>query len=183
MYTKRLKKSKKQKLYVMKGCSKRKCKSAKRFSKRKTRKYSIGGDAPIAPYSLFEGGRSSLQEGGTCSSCSVLNGGSTANGALIGQPWSVSTSGNENYLAQNLYNKADPQTMMQIRGGKKRRHKKKSSIKGGGIIPSDLVNFGRDITYNINSAYQSLNGHPVPASPSPYEGQLTKSISESRIIM
>ena len=172
--TKRVKKSKKQKLYVMKGCSKRKCKTAKRFSKRKTRKYSIGGDAPIAPYSLFEGG--------TCSSCLGLNGGSTANGALIGKPWSVLTSGNENYLSQNLYNKADPQTMMQIRGGKKRRNKK-GSIKGGGFFPSDLVNFGRDITYNVNSAYNSLNGYKPPPNPSPYEGQLTKSISESRIII
>ena len=175
MHTKRVKKSKKQRLYVMKGCSRRKCKSAKRFSKRKTRKYSIGGDAPIAPYSLFEGG--------TCSSCLGLTGGSTANGALIGQPWSVSTSGNENYISQNLYNKADPQTMMQIRGGKKRRHKKKGSIKGGGLIPSDLVNFGRDITYNISSAYNALNGYPAPPNPSPYEGQLTKAISDSRIII
>jgi hypothetical protein len=175
MHTKRVKKSKKQRLYTMKGCSKRKCNSAKRFSKRRTRKYSIGGDAPIAPYSLLQGG--------TCSSCLGLNGGSTANGALVGQPWSVLTSGNENYLAKNLYNKADPQTMMQIRGGKKRRHKKKGSIKGGGLIPSDLVNFGRDITYNINSAYNALNGEAAPASPSPYEGQLTKSISESRIII
>ena len=170
-HTKRVKKSKKQKLYVMKGCSKRKCKSAKRFSKRKTRKYSIGGDAPIAPYSLLQGG--------TCSSCLGLNGGSPA---LIGQPWSVLTSGNENYLSQNLYNKADPQTMMQIRGGKKRRHKNRS-IKGGGLIPADLVNFGRDITYNVNSAYNSLNGYKAPPNPSPYDGQLTKSISESRIII
>ena len=170
-HTKRVKKSKKQKLYIMKGCSKRKCKSAKRFSKRKTRKYSIGGDAPIAPYSLLEGG--------TCSSCLGLNGGSPA---LIGQPWSVLTSGNENYLSQNLYNKADVQTMMQIRGGKKRRYKK-SSIKGGGLIPSDLVNFGREITYNVNSAYNALNGYPAPTNPSPYEGQLTQAISDSRIII
>lgn len=173
-HTKRVKKSKKQKLYIMKGCSKRKCNSTKRFSKRKTRKYSIGGDAPIAPYSL--------QQGGTCSSCLGLKGGSNTNSALIGQPWSVLTSGNENYLSQNLYNKADPQTMMQIRGGKKRRHKK-TAIKGGGLIPSDLVNFGRDITYNVNSAYNALNGYKAPPNPSPYEGQLTKSISESKIII
>jgi hypothetical protein len=179
-HTKHHKKSKHQKIYNMKGCSKRK-KMCKKGYTRRSKRASIGGDQPIPPYSI--------QHGGTCGACAapLLKGGAAQEVALIGKPWSVdNTSGN--YLAQNLYNKGDPQTMMLLRGGKKTRSKNKKAkirrgIIGGGLLPSELVNFGRDIMYNVNSTYTTLNGYKPNPSPAPYEDQLTKSITQTRIVI
>ena len=150
-HTKHHKKTKHQKMYNMKGCSKRKNMYKKRYTRR-SRRASIGGDQPIPPYSMLQGGN--------CGACSapLFKGGTPQEVALIGKPWSVdNTSGN--YLAPNLYNKGDPQTMMLLRGGQKTRSKNKNKSKrakgrrgiiGGGLLPSELVNFGRDIMYNVN---------------------------------
>jgi hypothetical protein len=51
-----------------------------------------------------------------------------------------------------------------------RRNKK--SVRGGGLIPQDLVNLGSDFSYNLKSAYNSLNGYKAPVDPLPYKGQL-----------
>jgi hypothetical protein len=50
---------------------------------------------------------------------------------------------------------------------------KTKSIKGGGLIPQDLVNLGRSFTFNLNSAYNSLGGYTAPVNPLPYKDQLT----------
>ena len=182
-HTKHHKKTKHQKMYNMKGCSKRKTMCKKRYTRRRARA-SIGGDQPIPPYSMLQGGN--------CGACAapLFKGGAPEEVALIGKPWSVdNTSGN--YLAPNLYNKGDPQTMMLLRGGKKTRRRASSKSKnkrakgiiGGGLLPSELVNFGRDIMYNVNSTYTTLNGYKPNPSPAPYEDQLTKSISQSRIVV
>jgi hypothetical protein len=180
-HTKRHKKGKHQKIYNMKGCSKRKNMCKKGYTRRRGRA-SIGGDQPIPPYSMIHGGN--------CGACSapLFKGGASDEPALIGKPWSVdNTSGN--YLAPNLYNKGDPQTMMLLRGGKKSRRKTTSKSKrakgiiGGGLLPSELVNFGRDIMYNVNSTYTTLNGYKPNPSPAPYEDQLTKSITQTRIVI
>ena len=158
----------------MKGCSK-----SKRMTKSnsKSRKL-VGGygcgstSCPIAPFSWSQ----MQQRGGSCSACgsTILgtgqNGGSFYKpaadmpGPFVGQSWTPSISGwpgvdgvsnNRNYLENNLYNKGDPQTMMKL-GGSKRR---KRGLKGGGLLPQDLVNLGRDASFNLQSAYNALNGY------------------------
>lgn len=114
-------------------------------------------------------------------------------------PTKSGISGDSNYLSPYDLN-ADPtrQQMpsganagylnpMSIIGGykynNKHKHKRHSltsttpsisnSKKGGGLVPQDLVNLGRDFSYNIKSAYNALNGYQRPVDPTPYEDQLT----------
>jgi len=214
-------KSKKQRLYNMKGCSKRMTKSKKRNLKGG---YGCGVDGcPLAPFSwkqmqqrgggkytdVLNGGPilGTAQNGGTCSTCSnspVMTGGSFYKpaapmpGPFIGQAWTPSISGwpgvdgisnNRNYLADNLYNAGDPQTMMKL-GGKRMNKRSKSrgrsrsmNKRGGGLIPQDLVNLGRDVSFNFKSAYNTLNGYSAPMDPLPYKDQLSSSISANRLII
>jgi hypothetical protein len=88
-------------------------------------------------------------------------------GPFIGQPWTPlvptwpgvdGVSSNRNYLEQNMY-KNDPQTMMKLQSG-------------GGIIPQDLVNLGRNLVFNAESVYNALNGYEGPPNPLPYKDQL-----------
>ena len=135
-----------------------------------------------------------MQQGGTCDTCKLgMNGGnfykpaSAIPGPFEGSAWNGSVGGwpgvdgvgsGRNYLALNKYH-TDPQTMMLL-GGKKRRQGKKgkrSRKNGGGLIPQDLVNLGRDMTYNMGSAYNSLNGYKQPVNPAPYMNQLPTSKS------
>lgn len=118
-----------------------------------------------------------VQAGGMCNSCITQNGGrggfygaaSAIPGPFIGNAWEGNVNdwpgvngigADRNYLAQNLYH-VDPQRMMLL-GGKKHKNK------GGGIIPQGLVNLGRDLTYNMGSAYNALNGYSAPVNPAPY---------------
>jgi len=55
--------------------------------------------------------------------------------------------------------------------------------RGGGLIPQDLVNLGQDATYNLKSAYNTLNGYSKPISPLPYQGQLTGSIDYNKLLL
>ena len=50
---------------------------------------------------------------------------------------------------------------------------KKTIKRGGSLFPQDLVNVGRNISFNFNSAYNSLNGYKAPINPLPYKDQLT----------
>ena len=56
------------------------------------------------------------------------------------------------------------------------------SIKGGGLIPQDLVNLGRDFSYNFKSAYNALNGYKSPVDPAPYKGQLTGALNHNKFL-
>lgn len=156
---------------------------------------------PIAPYPMNGGncdvmgcGRilGSYQNGGAClsSMCSQIpvtsrGGGEFYKppppmpGPFIGEPIGPlvtenpgvdGISSNRNYYDLNLY-KNDPQTMMLIRGGK-RKQKTHKRQKGGTFIPQELVNLGRDFTFNLKSAYNTLNSIPVGPSPLPYKDQL-----------
>jgi len=112
--------------------------------------------------------------------------GNAWNGSVQGWPGVNGVGADRNYLAQNMYFK-DPQTMM-ITGGKKCKKCKnsknsnhcnhfKTKKTGGGLIPQDLVNLGRDMMYNMGSAYNSFNGYPQPVNPAPYIGQIPSSKS------
>jgi len=142
-----------------------------------------------------------MMKGGSCLSCANNQTGGNnfykpsapIPGPFVGQSWNPpikewpgvdGISNNRNYLAYNNY-LTDPQTAMRLEGGSKRRGSKRNkgskknigrsrSRRGGfALIPQDLVNFGRDIGYNLGSAYNGLNGYPAPVNPLPYKDQLT----------
>jgi hypothetical protein len=69
-------------------------------------------------------------------------------------------------------------------GRTKSRSKSRSkSVKGGGLIPQDLVNLGSDFSFNLKSAYNSLNGYKAPVDPLPYKDQLSHSLNNNRILL
>jgi hypothetical protein len=205
-------KGKRQRLYNMKGCSKTRkqrggygcgaygCPLAP-FSWKQMQqrggKTLRGGEYT----NVMNGGPilGTAQNGGTCDTCSapLMTGGSFYKpaapmpGPFIGQAWSPSIKGwpgvdgvsnNRNYLENNLYNRGDPQTMMKL-GGSKRKKSKSMNKRGGGLIPQDMVNLGRDLSFNFKSAYNALNGYSAPVSPLPYKDQLSGSMSANRIII
>jgi len=187
-----------QKMYVMKGCYKgvarpktvRRPKGSrpksvrpnkKSVRRRRQQQKSIGR------------GRSIGLAGGNCTTCQTFNGGSSTN-ALIGAPWSATdgqTQPPSNHYAQNMY-KSDPQMMMEVRGGKGSRGqgtkgRRRLRLKGGSglmsLVPADLVNLGRDLTFNASSAYSSLTGATQPVNPSVTEGQLQSSVNLNKIVV
>ena len=141
--------------------------------------------------------------GGSCSSCSNINqlGGNFYKpaapipGPFVGNSWNTQVEdwpgvngvgGDRNYLSYNSY-PTDPQTAMRLNGGAKTNRRKYKKIKSkskrysrrrkGGLLPQDLVNLGRDISFNMGSAYNALNGYPAPVNPLPYKDQLTNPLS------
>jgi hypothetical protein len=113
-------------------------------------------------------------------------------GPFIGQAWSPSVSSwpgvdgvsnNRNFLSNNLYNAGDPQTMMKLGGKRMNKKNKGKKTRGGGLIPQDLVNLGRDASFNFKSVYNTLNGYSAPMDPLPYRDQLSSSISANRLII
>ena len=181
-----------QKMYMMKGCSKRRPKSVRRpkGSRRpkSVRRQSIGR------------GRSIGLAGGNCTTC--LQGGSTTS-PLVGAPWSA-TDGQaqapSNHYAQNMYTQ-DPQMMMQVRGGKgsrgkrrgrkgsrgKRRIGRRKGLKGGfgitDVVPGDVLSLTRDLSFNASSAYSSLTGATQPVNPSVTHQNLQSQVNLNRIIV
>ncbi len=199
MYKKRSRRGK-QNVYKMIGCSrkhrhtkncstKKQNKSIKnicRICGKKCKHHLYGGSNPIAPLSW--------------SKMNKFGGNSMAvPGPFVGQPWTSNPdtwpgvdgiSGNRNYLENYkdvIQNDPTRQISMNASGldqyggyiyekslsssGSKTR-KNKGQIIGGGIIPQDLVNLGRDIGFNFKSAYNALNGYKQPVDPSPYKDQL-----------
>jgi len=128
-------------------------------------------------------------------------------GPIVGNAWGASfnkwpgidgISGNRNFLKSydtiknNIVTK-DPQqqqltadidagykTLASMIGGYKYKTREK---KGGGLIPQDLVNLGQDFTYNLKSAYNTLNGYNAPVNPLPYKDQLPQSLNSARMIL
>ena len=128
--------------------------------------------------------------------------------ALVGSPWTAKINdwpgvggidGQTNYLALNKYH-VDPQTqgiiqerdgtLFPYKGGKriglqKRRKNKTHSRRirktGGGIIPQDLVNVGRNVMHGIGNSYNTFNGNPTQASPLPYKDQLPNTFSSNQL--
>jgi hypothetical protein len=148
---------------------KRQNKKGKRMQKR------FGGDSPIAPYSFNGGG--------------FYKPAPPIPGPFVGQSWGSSVSkwpgvdgvsDNRNYYTLNEYYQ-DPK-MMIVGGKKKKQTRKKRTFrsntrknkkKGGStIVPQDLINFGRNIGYSINSTYNTLRGVDAPTNPLPYKDQL-----------
>lgn len=119
-------------------------------------------------------------------------------GHEVGKPWTINNlpgekgiGGDANYFKpyntnanpqlQMLMNNAGYKTLNSMVGGYRYGKKSKStttessvSKKGGGLIPQDLVNLGRDFGYNFKTAYNALNGYKAPVDPAPYKGQLNR---------
>jgi hypothetical protein len=161
MATRKNKRGKKQRIIYMKGCSRKRHLGGRKCLKG-------GSNDPIAPLKM--------------------NGGSSlppVPAPLVGNPWTPQVSGwpgvdgvdsGRNYLANNLYNQFDPQTMMKldstlIGGSKRRRRKYSKKQHGGSFMPQQLTNLGRDLSFNFKSAYNSMNGYSAPVNPKPYMDQ------------
>jgi hypothetical protein len=166
--------TRKQKIYNMKGCSKCHSKKCKHNKLRGGQGCGSSG-CPIAPYSWDE---MNMTGGNFYKQAAPLP------APLVGAPWTPSIKGwpgvdgidnNRNYLSNNLYNEGDPQTMMKLGGSKK---------KGGGLIPQNLVNLGRGIEFNFKSLSNSLNGYGAPTNPLPYKDQFpNSSIYDNKLII
>ena len=182
--------TRKQKLYNMRGCSNQYC-----GQKQQGGEGCGAYECPIAPLSM-KGGcggacpMSLLQTGGNSDSHSFYKPPPPIPGPFVGQAWTPTVSGwpgvngvssDNNYLAQNLYKNGDPQTMMKLGGSKKRKGRKNKSIKkGGGLLPQDLVNLGRDMSFNFKSVSNALNGYSAPTNPLPYIDQYKHSVSANK---
>ena len=175
MATRKNKGGKKQKIYRMKGCSKRHCLGGKRHKCSSRCKHFMKGGC----------GSCGSQTGGSCSNCGLQAGGlNPVPGPFVGQSWLPEikgwpgVNGSRNYLANNLY-KTDVQTMMKLGGkskkGCKKNKSRKNSLQGGGLLPQELVNLGRDLKFNFQSTLNSLNGYSAPVNPKPYMDQFAKS--------
>lgn len=57
-----------------------------------------------------------------------------------------------------------------FKGGRKGKNKTRKM--GGGIIPQDMTNAGRNMMYGLGSTWNSLAGYPAPVNPLPYKDQL-----------
>ena len=182
------------------NCKRSDCKRS-HSKRRRTHKNKKGGSGcgscgcPIAPLSYKQ-----MNQFGGYSYGPILgigqNGGSFYKpagpipGPFVGSPWTPDSNmanSNNNYFSRyDLAN--DPQLQMKpadvdagyrtpssMVGGYtyKNAGKSASSSKkvGGGLIPQDLLNLGRDFSYNIKSAYNSLNGYDAPVNPLPYKDQ------------
>ena len=160
--------TRKQKMYNMKGCSRGCSKGCKHMRSKHMGGQGCGSSGcPLAPYSWNQ----MNMKGGN-----FYKPAAPVPQPLVGAPWTPSIKGwpgvdgvdsGRNYLSNNLYNKGDPQTMMKLGGSKK--------MKGGGLLPQNLVNLGRDIAFNFKSVSNSLNGYDAPTNPLPYKDQFPNS--------
>ena len=180
-------KTRKQQIYNMKGCSKKKTcvhrchKCNHKCCNKCGNKYGHRCHKCGNKCGCSHKGKNCRQKGGLP-------------GPLIGSPIGTSyntwpgvdgIAGNRNYYANNLYNAGDPQTNMKLGGtkiggtkiggtkigGTKKNNKKK----GGGLVPHAVTNIARDFGYNLKSGYNALNGLKAPVNPLPYNDQFPNS--------
>ena len=60
--------------------------------------------------------------------------------------------------------------------GHGRKHKK--TLRGGGLLPQNLVNVGRNFMHNIGASSNEYNGYDAPPNPMPYKDQLVTKNSD-----
>ena len=122
------------------------------------------------------------------SSQTIRGGGSTsyANG-LVGSPWSGNSEtwsgvngvgGDSNHYKLNTYDNDVSRQNPPLSGGRRRRRQKhKKTLRGGGFIPQNLVNVGRNFMHNIGASNNEINGYAAPPRPMPYQDQLVRNNS------
>jgi hypothetical protein len=146
------------------------------------------------------------QKGGTCAACGQGGGSSLYKpagpmpGPILGSAWNTSVKewpgmngigGDRNYLnsyASSITNDPQQQMSMSNSGYKTansmvggRRHRK-TNKRGGGFIPTDLLNLGRNVNYSVNSAYNTFKGYNPPVNHLPYKDQLTGALNKASFI-
>ena len=166
-----------------------------------------GGCGTLCALGFMVGGKQH-RKGCKCSSCKMRrksqyggNPGYPIPNGLTGAPWvggDLSTwpgvaglQGGNNYFADNLYNRGNPQTEMISTGANPpfsiggRRTRRRKGQKGGfgfsNLIAQDFVNLGRQFQYGLGSTYNALQGYASPANPMPWKGQLPNSPNLSTI--
>ena len=137
-----------------------------------------GGCAGMCPLAGGKKTRSRKWKKGGCDCGKLWKGGNPVPAPLVNQPWGPKVSEwpgtgtvpqNHTYLANNLYDKGDPQTAMKL-------------YSGGGFVPQQITNLGRDLMFNLKTAYNSVNGIPGPVNPAPYKDQLVASAATRQLI-
>jgi hypothetical protein len=190
--SRKMRNKKTQRMYLQKGCAKLKLKLSK-----KRRGHSARCRCKIC--GLQNGGCGcgiSLPQLGGCG-CGLKGGGGVP-APLVGSSWTPQISGwpgvaglpgQTNYLSLNEYKGGDPQTqgiqfnrdtMSPTKGGGRGRGRGKKGGSGT-LIPQDLVNLGRTLTYGLGSAYNNINGYAQPISPLPFQDQL-RNVAYSRLV-
>lgn len=186
-------KTRKQKIYNMKGCYKRHLLSKRNYKRNSSRKCNY---KYMCDHKHICNSRCHTKQNGGCSQS-----GGKMFGLMPGQPigempgpfigapigsevntWpGVSeVPHNGNYYPANLY-KVDPQTMMKLGGSIKKskskdKNKRNKILKGGlSLVPTVVTNIGRDFGFNFKSAYNALNGYKAPINPMPYNDQFPNS--------
>lgn len=145
---------------------------------------------PIAPLSIQQ---MNNLKGGTCQTCSNIQLGGKIPPPFVppNSPWGPNVHkwpgvdgvpNSRNYLSP--YNTDNnPQLQMSMaNAGYKTPNSLVGGKKGGGLIPQDFVNLGRDFSYNFKSAYNALNGYKSPVDPAPYKGQLTGALNHNKFL-
>lgn len=115
---------------------------------------------------------------------------------LVGNTWSTNVenwpgvngvSGDYNHYQLNTYKNDVPNQMIATGaqppfsvGGRRsskysRRHSKKHRGGSSNSFLQDGINLGRQFTFNVQSAYNALNGYPQPVNPLPWKDQLQAS--------
>ena len=171
-----------QKLYKMKGCSKKRCVGGKKKTrggrgrpKQQHLFVTYTGGADVVPMTNQAPGSSVFgSQSGGCGGggqCSLQGGGGGGGSALVGGPWNPDSPGQlpvPNNYALNTYNPVDISRQMiaagaqpPFSGGGKRRRRK--TQQGGGM--TDYPAYYGGI---IRSAF---SGTPMPVSPAPTDGQ------------
>ncbi len=165
---------------------------------------------PIAPLSVSQMNAFSdnykppifgTKQNGGCGSCGInlMKGGNSyfkqaplMPGPVVGSAWAYNKlpgmdgiGGNRNFLSpvnvgkdpalQMTMNNAGYKTLNSMIGGKRKTVK---NMKAGGL--QDWMNIS-ELTYNVNSAYNALNGKSAPTDPLPYRDQLTNTAIIKRV--
>lgn len=144
----------------------RKSKQNKSRSKKSARKYIMKGCS-----------KGSGQKGGC--GCSLMSGGSGSR--TFWDPMAPEVGGIA-YKMNSYDNQVDrilepTRTMLGGAKSKKRLHKKmRKSLRGGGLIPQELLNFRNDLNGTIANVYTSLKGIDPVVSPAVYKDQYSRSV-------
>ena len=147
------------------------------------------------------------KQNGGCGSCmntgNLMKGGNSyfkqaplMPGPVVGSAWAYNKlpgmdgiGGNRNFLSpvnvgkdpalQMTMNDSGYKTLNSMFGGRRGKGRKTvKNMKAGGL--QDWMNIS-ELTYNVNSAYNALNGRSAPTNPSPYRGQLTNTAIIQRV--
>jgi hypothetical protein len=145
----------------------RKSKQSQTRKQTRSRKYNMKGCSK---------GASCIGQTGGCG-CSVMSGGSRT----FWDPMAPEVGGIA-YKMNSYDNQVDrvlfpTRTILGGAKSKKRLNKKmRKSLRGGGLIPQELLNFRNDINSSFSNVYTSLKGVDPMVSPAVYKDQYSKPV-------